>query len=80
MIRICHNFDVEMEQYGSCPGSDGEAPITCRDNCPYMEIINEDDALKQAADRVTKDKESATKFLKSAGIMDKDGNLAKIYR
>ena len=52
-----------MEQYGSCPGSDGDAPITCRDNCPYMEIINEDDALKQAADRVTKDKESAIRSL-----------------
>ena len=46
MIRICHNFGVEMKQYGSCPGSDGDAPISCRDNCPYMEIINDMNKLK----------------------------------
>ena len=36
--------------------------------------------LATAVRNITKDKESAIKFLKSAGIMDENGELAEIYR
>lgn len=36
--------------------------------------------LKRVAKKVTKDKESATKFLKSAGIIDSNGKLSREYR
>lgn len=36
--------------------------------------------LKRVAEKVIEDKESATKFLKSAGIMDESGELAEQYR
>ena len=37
------------------------------------------DAIEAAMESVTKDKESAIKFLKSAGIMNENGELAKEY-
>ena len=36
--------------------------------------------IKHAAKCVTKSKNTATEFLKSAGIMDKNGHLAKEYK
>lgn len=38
------------------------------------------DDLERAITKVTSSKEAATAFLKRAGIMDRTGNLAKIYR
>lgn len=37
-------------------------------------------SIEDAAKEATKDKESAEKFLKTAGIVDENGNLAEIYR
>lgn len=36
--------------------------------------------LDRAIQKVTSSKEAAAAFLKRAGIMDRSGNLAKIYR
>ena len=36
--------------------------------------------LKKTAKNVTQNKDTATQFLKSCGIMDKNGQLAKEYR
>jgi len=36
--------------------------------------------IEDVAKKVTKNKNSAIKFLKSAGIMDSNGELAKEYR
>ena len=38
------------------------------------------DAIKAAAEKVTKDKNKTIAFLKEAGIMDKNGRLAEMYR
>ena len=38
------------------------------------------EALEELGKEITKDKETATKFLKSAGIMDENGELAEPYR
>ena len=55
----------------------------------YLEILDFIDSLQEEpmskdleemAKAVTKDKESAVKFLKNAGIMDENGNLAELYR
>ena len=37
-------------------------------------------SIEEVAKELTKDKETATKFLKSAGIMDDNGELAEMYR
>jgi len=42
--------------------------------------MDREELLKKAAEEVIRDKETAIEFLKSAGIMDKDGNLAEPYR
>lgn len=42
--------------------------------------MDREELLKKAAKEVIRDKETAIAFLKSAGIMDKDGNLAEPYR
>ena len=46
----------------------------------YLNKKKEQKPLEEIAKEVTKDKESAIKFLKSAGIMDENGELAEIYR
>lgn len=46
----------------------------------YGAGLNVQTPLEVIAKEVTKDKESAIAFLKSAGIMDEDGNLAEPYR
>jgi hypothetical protein len=38
------------------------------------------DAIKAAAEEITKDKNKTIAFLKEAGIMDKNGRLAEMYR
>jgi hypothetical protein len=48
-----------------------------------MEILEkqkEQKSIESVATEVTKDKDSAIKFLKSAGIMDYNGELAEMYR
>ncbi len=40
----------------------------------------EQKSIEDAVKEVTRDKESAEKFLKTAGIVDENGNLAEIYR
>lgn len=45
----------------------------------YLEKENEQKPLEEFVKEVTKDKESAIKFLKSAGIMDENGELAEMY-
>jgi len=42
--------------------------------------MDREELLKKAAKEVIRDKETAIAFLKSAGIMDKDGNLTEPYR
>ena len=46
----------------------------------YLLQEQSDIDLVTAVRNVTKDKESAIKFLKSAGIMDENGELAEMYR
>lgn len=46
----------------------------------FNEKEKEQKSIEDAAKEVTKDKESAEKFLKTAGIVDENGNLAEIYR
>ena len=46
----------------------------------YLEKQKEQKSIESAATEVTKDKDSAIKFLKSAGIMDDNGELAEMYR
>jgi len=41
--------------------------------------MDREELLKKAAKEVIRDKETAIEFLKSAGIMDKDGNLTEPY-
>ena len=51
-----------------------------REGFLYKEKQKEQKSIEDAAKEVTKDKESAEKFLKTAGIVDENGNLAEIYR
>ena len=46
----------------------------------WLEKQKEQKPIEDVAKDITKNKESATKFLKSAGIMDDNGELAKMYR
>jgi hypothetical protein len=41
--------------------------------------LSREEKLKRAAEAASKDKESATKFLQGAGIMDENGHLAEQY-
>ena len=43
-------------------------------------LANEQKPIEDVIKDITKNKESATKFLKSAGIMDDNGELAEMYR
>lgn len=45
-----------------------------------MENLEREELLKKAAEEITKDKETAIAFLKSAGIIDENGELAEPYR
>lgn len=46
----------------------------------YLNEKKEQKTLEEIAEEVTKDRISAIRFLKSAGIMDENGELAEIYR
>lgn len=46
----------------------------------YLEKQKEQKTLEEIAEEVTKDRITAIRFLKSAGIMDENGELAEIYR
>ena len=46
----------------------------------WLEKQKEQKSIEDVAKEVCKDKESAMKFLKSAGIMDENGELAEQYR
>ncbi len=54
--------------------------ITMGNIVSWLEKQGEQKSIEDIAKEVTKDKESAIKFLKSAGIMDSNGELAKEYR
>ena len=64
----------------SCRSDDGKAylslPIKQEDEYRLVEQKPIEDVVKD----ITKNKESATKFLKSAGIMDRNGELSDMYR
>lgn len=51
-----------------------------KDCLSWLEKKSEQKSVEDIAKEVIKDKESAVKFLKSAGIMDSNGELAKEYR
>ena len=46
----------------------------------YLEKQKEQRSIEDVIKNITKNKEAATKFLKSAGIMDDNGELAEMYR
>lgn len=46
----------------------------------YLERQKEQKPIEDVVKDITKNKETATRFLKSAGIMDENGELAEMYR
>ena len=60
---------------------DGHTPQEAAERIKkYLQNEQSEMELTTAVRNITKDKESAIKFLKSAGIMDENGELAEIYR
>lgn len=67
-------FLIEHDENGYVLHSDRERWVA------WLEKQKEQKTIEDVVKEVTKDKESATEFLKSAGIMDENGNLAEQYR
>lgn len=55
-------------------------PSMIPDWIAYLERQKEQKSIEDVIKNITKNKEAATKFLKSAGIMDDNGELAEMYR
>ena len=54
--------------------------LTARHFAKWSEKQKEKKAIEDVIKNITKNKEAATKFLKLAGIMDENGELAEMYR
>jgi len=57
-----------------------EHRITKKEALAYLERQKEQKPIEDVIKNITKNKEAAIKFLKSAGIMDDNGELAEMYR
>ena len=79
--EVNHNDSAFQEQLqiwfdkGRCSGRDDVI-----NNPEEFGLRKAEHSIEEVAKEITKDKETATKFLKSAGIMDENGELAEIYR
>jgi hypothetical protein len=72
---------IEMvEELRKANPTNAEHNGNCSEAIAYLEQQNEKKAIEDTVKNIIKNKEAATKFLKSAGIMDENGELAEMYR
>lgn len=69
-------YGLACEESTLMPG----AKTTLKEAIAYLEKHKEQKTIEDVVKDITKNKEAATKFLKSAGIMDGNGELAEMYR
>ena len=79
--HVCRYINSEYNEFHHCVEYDGSIDKERLIN-DFEEAMQQEEqkAIGDVVKNVTKDKEAATKFLKSAGIMDNNGELAEMYR
>ena len=78
--HVCAYMNSEYNEFHKCVEYDGSIDKERLINDFEEAMQKEQKPIEDVVKDITKNKESATKFLKSAGIMDDNGELAEMYR